>query len=113
MRLRHFLYMLVTLALCASAAFAFLDFKLGYTKTMGELSDRYDGGMFINLGIKLPLPGPLYIVPNGTYTSLGKDALFGEIDRIGDGDARGDGIDPVDVAQVVCLDDRGQVRVHA
>jgi len=76
MRMRHFLFTLVTLALCASAAFAFLDFKMGYTKTMGELSDRYGGGMFINLGIKLPLPGPVYLVPNGTYASLGTDAQF-------------------------------------
>jgi hypothetical protein len=76
MRLRHFLFTLVALVLCASAAFAFLDFKMGYTKTLGELSDRYSGGLFINLGLKIPLPGPISIVPNGMYASLGKDDQF-------------------------------------
>ena len=76
MRLRHFLFTLVALVLCASAAFAFLDFKMGYTKTLGELSDRYGGGFYLNLGLKIPLPGPVSLVPNGMYASLGKDAQF-------------------------------------
>jgi hypothetical protein len=76
MRLRHLFFVILTLFLCTASAFAFLDFKMGYTKTLGELGDRYGGGLFINLGLKLPLPGPLYIVPNGTYASLGSDANF-------------------------------------
>jgi hypothetical protein len=79
MRLRHILFTLVTLVLCASAAFAFLDFKTGYTMTLGELSDRYGGGFFLGLGLKIPLPGPISLVPNGTYASLGKDAQFEKV----------------------------------
>ncbi len=79
MKIRNLIVLLAVIALGTVSASAFVDFSAGYTKTMGELGDRYSGGMYFGLELAIPLPGPFSIVPNASYASLGTDAMFTEI----------------------------------
>lgn len=79
MRLRTSLITILALTLCASTAAALVNVKSGYTLTLGELGDRYSGGLFVGLEGQIPLPGPISIVPNASYASLGKDAQFQDL----------------------------------
>jgi hypothetical protein len=72
MRLRVF----ITLLAAAAPAFALVNFKGGYTSTMGELGERYAGGFGGMMELEVGLPGPIAIVPMGGYTQLGQDEQF-------------------------------------
>jgi hypothetical protein len=78
MRLRYPLYLLV-LALTAAPAGALLNVKAGYTSTLGELGDRYRGGLGAMVEVEVGLPGPVSIVPMGGYTQLGQDQQFTDL----------------------------------
>ncbi|MGD8719229.1 MAG: hypothetical protein PVH29_10460 [Candidatus Zixiibacteriota bacterium] len=77
MNLRAF----ITLCLCVAAvpAFGLVNFKAGYTSTLGELGERYDGGIGGMLELEIGLPGPVAIVPMGGYTQLGQDKEFTDV----------------------------------
>ena len=70
------LRVLITLCLAAVPALALVNFKGGYTSTMGELGERYDGGLGVMMELEVGLPGPLAIVPMGGYSQLGQDKEF-------------------------------------
>jgi hypothetical protein len=72
MRLKVF----ITLLAAAAPAFALVNFKGGYTSTMGELGERYAGGLGVVMELEVGLPGPIAIVPMGGYTQLGEDEQF-------------------------------------
>lgn len=55
---------------------ALVNFKGGYTSTMGELGERYAGGLGLMMELEIGLPGPIAIVPMGGYTQLGQDKEF-------------------------------------
>jgi hypothetical protein len=71
----------VCIALCAAAAPAFglVNFKGGYTSTLGELGERYRGGIGVMMELEIGLPGPLAVVPMGGYTQLGQDKEFTDL----------------------------------
>lgn len=68
----------VCIALCVAAAPAFglVNFKAGYTSTLGELGERYAGGLGVMMELEVGLPGPIAVVPMGGYTQLGEDKEF-------------------------------------
>ncbi len=72
MRLRVF----ITLLAAAAPALALVNFKGGYTSTLGELGERYAGGFGAMMELEVGLPGPIAIVPMGGYTQLGQDEQF-------------------------------------
>jgi hypothetical protein len=67
---------LVTLCIAAVPALALVNFKGGYTSTLGELGERYAGGLGFMMELEIGLPGPIAIVPMGGYTQLGQDKEF-------------------------------------
>ncbi|MCP4230583.1 MAG: hypothetical protein GY771_10630 [bacterium] len=69
----------ILFAIFTQSAFGFISLKTGYTTTTGEISNYYDGGFYLNLGVKIPIFGPVKIVPNGMYASLGENALFSKM----------------------------------
>lgn len=75
MRLRVF----ITLCAAAAPALGLVNFKAGYTSTMGELGERYAGGIGGMMELEIGLPGPLAIVPMGGYTQLGQDEQFTDL----------------------------------
>jgi hypothetical protein len=68
-----------TLCIAAVPALALVNFKGGYTSTMGELGERYAGGLGFMMELEIGLPGPIAIVPMGGYTQLGQDKEFTEL----------------------------------
>jgi len=71
---------LVILLLAAAVpTLALVNFKAGYTSTLGELGDRYRGGVGGMMEIEIGLPGPVAIVPMGGYTQLGQDQEFTDL----------------------------------
>jgi hypothetical protein len=79
MKLNKFTLTVILLALFSQSAFGFISLKTGYTTTTGELKNYYDGGFYINLGVKIPIFGPVKIVPNGMLATLGENALFSKM----------------------------------
>jgi len=71
-------YILAVL-LVAPPVLGLVNFKAGYTSTMGELSDRYKGGIGAVMELEIGLPGPLAITPMGGYTQLGADQQFTDL----------------------------------
>jgi hypothetical protein len=65
-----------TLCIAAVPALALVNFKGGYTSTLGELGERYAGGLGFMMELEIGLPGPLAVVPMGGYTQLGQDKEF-------------------------------------
>jgi hypothetical protein len=63
----------------ATPALALVNIKAGYTSTLGELGDRYQGGIGAAMEIEVGLPGPVAIVPMGGYTQLGEDQQFTDL----------------------------------
>jgi hypothetical protein len=74
MKLRAFIAF--CLLVVAVPAFGLVNFKVGYTSTLGELGERYDGGIGGMMELEIGLPGPIAIVPMGGYTQLGEDKEF-------------------------------------
>ncbi len=70
---------IVVLLAAAAPALGLVNIKAGYTSTMGELGDRYKGGVGALMELEIGLPGPLAIVPMGGYTQLGKDQQFKDL----------------------------------
>jgi len=64
------------LTFVAAAATALTNFKAGYTATLGELGERYKGGVGGIIELEVGLPGPIAIVPMGGLTQLGEDQQF-------------------------------------
>jgi hypothetical protein len=75
MRLR----LIITLLAAAAPAFGLVNFKGGYTSTMGELGERYAGGFGAMMELEVGLPGPVAVVPMGGYTQLGQDKEFTDL----------------------------------
>jgi hypothetical protein len=75
MRLKAF----ATLCVAAAPAFGLVNFKAGYTSTLGELGERYAGGLGLMMELEIGLPGPVAIVPMGGYTQLGQDKEFTDL----------------------------------
>jgi hypothetical protein len=69
----------ITLCLAAAPALGLVNFKAGYTSTLGELGERYAGGVGGMMELEIGLPGPLAIVPMGGYTQLGQDQEFTDL----------------------------------
>ncbi|HUV86465.1 MAG TPA: hypothetical protein VMX79_05075 [bacterium] len=69
----------VTLCIAAVPALALVNFKGGYTSTLGELGERYTGGLGVMMELEIGLPGPLAVVPMGGYTQLGQDKEFTDL----------------------------------
>jgi hypothetical protein len=69
----------ITVCVAAAPAFALVNFKGGYTSTMGELGERYAGGLGVMMELEVGLPGPLAVVPMGGYTQLGQDKEFTDL----------------------------------
>jgi hypothetical protein len=67
---------IITLCVAAAPALGLVNFKGGYTSTLGELGERYAGGVGGMLELEIGLPGPIAIVPMGGYTQLGEDKEF-------------------------------------
>jgi hypothetical protein len=65
--------------MAAAPAGALVNFQAGYTSTLGELGDRYKGGVGALIELEVGLPGPLAIVPMGGYTQLGQDQMFTDL----------------------------------
>lgn len=75
MKVRFF----IVLCLAAAPALGLVNLKGGYTSTMGELSERYAGGLGAMIELEFGLPGPIAIVPMGGYTQLGQDQQFTDL----------------------------------
>jgi hypothetical protein len=73
------LKVLATLCIAAVPALGLVNFKGGYTSTMGELGERYAGGLGLMMELEIGLPGPIAIVPMGGYTQLGQDKEFTDL----------------------------------
>jgi len=70
---------LVILCVAAAPALGLVNFKAGYTSTLGELGERYAGGIGGMMELEIGLPGPIAIVPMGGYTQLGQDEQFTDL----------------------------------
>ncbi len=70
------LKVIATLCIAAVPALGLVNFKGGYTSTLGELGERYAGGLGLMMELEIGLPGPVAIVPMGGYTQLGQDEEF-------------------------------------
>lgn len=70
---------IITLCVAAAPALGLVNFKGGYTSTMGELGERYAGGIGGMMELEIGLPGPIAIVPMGGYTQLGQDQQFTDL----------------------------------
>jgi len=79
MKLSSIILVALISVLLATSAIALVDAKVGYTKTLGELGDRYGGGLYVGLDVELPIPGPISVVASGAYGSLGEDSMFSEL----------------------------------
>ena len=66
----------IALCVAAAPAFGLVNFKAGYTSTLGELGERYRGGIGAVMELEIGLPGPLAVVPMGGYSQLGEDDEF-------------------------------------
>jgi hypothetical protein len=69
----------IVLCLAAAPALGLVNFKGGYTSTVGELSERYAGGIGVMMELEIGLPGPIAVVPMGGYTQLGQDKEFTDL----------------------------------
>lgn len=67
------------MCLAAAPAFGLVNFKAGYTSTLGELGERYSGGVGVMMELEIGLPGPIAVVPMGGYTQLGQDKEFTQL----------------------------------
>jgi len=70
---------IIALCVAAAPALGLVNFKAGYTSTMGELGERYEGGIGGVMELEIGLPGPIAIVPMGGYTQLGQDRQFTDL----------------------------------
>ena len=70
------LKVIITLCAAAAPALGLVNIQGGYTSTMGELGERYEGGIGGMMELEIGLPGRLAIVPMGGYTQLGEDKEF-------------------------------------
>lgn len=68
-----------TAALLAATGWPLTNFKGGYTATLGELGERYRGGVGGIIELEIPLPGPVAAVPMGGLAQLGEDQLFTDL----------------------------------
>jgi len=64
----------LVVAVCGSAAHAFIEVKGGSNQPLGVLDSRYHGGLYASLGGEVRLPWlPVSVMADLSYTTLGRD----------------------------------------